>query len=135
MKKITQCQSIRSMFRVLGIYNFELNMESIYHTSCNFGNNQIFSPSPKTTVWKWSQVLKLTLFENWNRNTNVICQPLFIYMWRVADIWRNKNWFFHSPTQWAKILSKGQLNSKWIYVVLVSPKMATKNFPDFCPTL
>ena len=23
------CQSIRSMFRVLGIYNFELNMESI----------------------------------------------------------------------------------------------------------
>ena len=80
-----------------------ISMESKY-TGCNFGNNQIFSPLPKTTVWKWSQVLKLTLFENWNRNTNVICQPLFIYMWRVADLWRNKNWFFHSPTKWNEIV-------------------------------
>ena len=27
---------------------------------------------------------------------------------------------------------KGQLNSEWIYEVIVSPKMPTKNFPDFC---
>ena len=28
--------------------------------------------------------------------------------------------------------AKGQLNSEWIYEVIVSPKMATKNFPDSC---
>ena len=30
-------------------------------------------------------------------------------------------------------VSKGQLNSEWIYDVIVSPKMPTKNFKDFCP--
>ena len=30
--------------------------------------------------------------------------------------------------------SKGQLNSEWIYEVIVSPKMQTKNYKDFCPT-
>ena len=29
---------------------------------------------------------------------------------------------------------KGQLNSEWIYEVIVSPKMPTKNYKDFCPT-
>ena len=29
--------------------------------------------------------------------------------------------------------SKGQLNSEWIYEVIVSPKMTTKNLKDFCP--
>ena len=29
---------------------------------------------------------------------------------------------------------KGQLNSEWIDEVIVSPKMPTKNFKDFCPT-
>ena len=27
---------------------------------------------------------------------------------------------------------KGQLNSEWIYEVIVSPKMPTKNLKDFC---
>ena len=31
-------------------------------------------------------------------------------------------------------LTKGQLYSEWIYVVIVSPKMQTKNYKDFCPT-
>ena len=31
--------------------------------------------------------------------------------------------------------SKGQLNSEWIYEVIVSPKMQTKNYKDFCPTI
>ena len=30
-------------------------------------------------------------------------------------------------------LAKGQLNSEWIYEVIISPKMPTKNFSDFCP--
>ena len=29
---------------------------------------------------------------------------------------------------------KGQLNSEWIYEVIVSPKMQTKNYKDFYPT-
>jgi hypothetical protein len=29
--------------------------------------------------------------------------------------------------------SKGQLISEWIYEVIVSPKISTKNFKDFCP--
>ena len=29
--------------------------------------------------------------------------------------------------------SRGQLNSEWIYEVIVSPKMPTKNYQDFCP--
>ena len=28
---------------------------------------------------------------------------------------------------------KGQLNSEWIYEVIVCPKMPTKNYKDFCP--
>ena len=28
---------------------------------------------------------------------------------------------------------KGQLNSEWIYEVIVSPKIPTKNYKDFCP--
>ena len=30
-------------------------------------------------------------------------------------------------------LFKGQLNSEWIYEVIVSPKISTKNYRDFCP--
>ena len=29
--------------------------------------------------------------------------------------------------------TKGQLNSEWIYEVIVSPEMPTKNLKDFCP--
>ena len=30
---------------------------------------------------------------------------------------------------------KDQLNSEWIYEVIAYPKIATKNYRDFCPTL
>ena len=29
--------------------------------------------------------------------------------------------------------TKGQLNSEWIYEVIVSPKQQNKNYKDFCP--
>ena len=29
---------------------------------------------------------------------------------------------------------KGQLNSEWIYEVIVSPKMQAKKYKEFCPT-
>jgi hypothetical protein len=30
--------------------------------------------------------------------------------------------------------AKGQLNSEWIYEVIVSPQKPTKIYKDFCPT-
>ena len=33
------------------------------------------------------------------------------------------------------LLANGQLNSEWIYEVIVSPKMQTKNYKDFCPII
>ena len=39
-----------------------------------------------------------------------------------------------SQSQHARIFLKGQLNSEWIYEVIVSPQMPTVNYPDFCPT-
>jgi hypothetical protein len=30
-------------------------------------------------------------------------------------------------------MAKGQLNSDWIYEVIVSSKIPTKNYRDFCP--
>ena len=47
----------------------------------------------------------------------------------------------HKASSWdstdKKILDnfyRGQLNSEWIHEVIVSTKMPTKIFPDFCPT-
>ena len=44
----------------------------------------------------------------------------------------------HCYFTWLKLLkwalSKGQLNSEWIYEVIVSPKIQTKNYKDFCST-
>ena len=40
---------------------------------------------------------------------------------------------FHWKINQNKFIAKGQLNSEWIYEVIVSPKMPTKNFSDFWP--
>ena len=32
-----------------------------------------------------------------------------------------------------QLISKGQLSSEWIHMVIISPKMPTKSFQDFCP--
>ena len=48
------------------------------------------------------------------------------------------NFDCHAAVSSAKVVSnyvvhKGQLNSEWIYEVIISPKMPTKNLKDFCP--
>ena len=54
----------------------------------------------------------------------------------VASIKRKENFNGHwSRLSGSRSLIKGQLNSEWIYEVIVSPKMPTKNYQDFCPTL
>ena len=42
--------------------------------------------------------------------------------------------FFHTFKQIQNVPSKGQLNSEWIYEVIVFSKIPTKNYRDFCPT-
>ena len=41
---------------------------------------------------------------------------------------------FSTSPQPTTTTTTGQLNSDWIYEVIVSPKMQTKNYKDFCPT-
>ena len=42
---------------------------------------------------------------------------------------------FHVLTIILKMwIGKGQLNSEWIYEFIISPKMQTKNYKDFCHT-
>ena len=47
----------------------------------------------------------------------------------IFSVQMNKRW----STIGNKLFIKGQLNSEWIYEVIVSPKMPTKHFSDFCP--
>ena len=47
----------------------------------------------------------------------------------IFSVQMNKRWSIIGN----KLFIKGQLNSEWIYEVIVSPKMPTKNFSDFCP--
>ena len=45
--------------------------------------------------------------------------------------------WLESLSKWRRrgrwVSTKGQLNSEWIYEVIVSSKMPTKNYQDFCP--
>ena len=47
----------------------------------------------------------------------------------IFSVQMNKRWSTIGNT----LFIKGQLNSEWIYEVIVSPKMPTKNYQDFCP--
>ena len=64
-----------------------------------------------------------------------------MFKWQL-DSTRNKNYweFFVEKTinkslapRWK--IHNGQLNSEWIYEVLISPKKQTKNYKDFFPTM
>ena len=46
--------------------------------------------------------------------------------------WYHVKWKFFNFL-WPIPTLKGQLNSEWIYEVIVPPKMPTKSFPDVCP--
>ena len=40
----------------------------------------------------------------------------------------------YNATKAFKLVTKGRLNSEWSYEIIVSPKMQTKNYKDFCST-
>ena len=61
-----------------------------------------------------------------SNNSSIVVSFLSLYTHSVV--------FFEAFVPGKHQLAKGQLNSEWIYEVIVSPKMPTKDFPDFCPT-
>ena len=45
-----------------------------------------------------------------------------------------RNHFVYQNTYFVILsIGKDQLNSEWIYEVIVDPKIPTKNYRDFCP--
>ena len=69
------------------------------------------------------------------------CRP--VLNWRygnetaISAQYKNHKYVQTSQTQGCKVFLltvKGQLNSEWIYEVIVSPNKPTKNYKDFCST-
>ena len=71
----------------------------------------VTSSGPRSSIsWPWNI---LSIFDIFRRT----CQNLLVCL---LPAW-------HFP--------KGQLNSEWIFEVIVSPEMQTENYMDFCPTI
>ena len=64
---------------------------------------------------------------------NAICTS---YRWITYNYIRSRTilWVDTKAFKGKLKFVKGQLNSEWIYEVIVSPKMQAKNYKDFCPT-
>ena len=74
-------------------------------------------------------------FQNASLCTALANHKCIIKMRHLSRPIQNRKWWFRKPCITEIIAgTKGQLNSEWIYEVIVSPKMPTKNFPDFCPS-
>jgi hypothetical protein len=54
-----------------------------------------------------------------------------MHMALCTNSWQRVHWNLFELTP----LLQGQLNSEWIYEVIISPKMQNKNYKDFCPTI
>ena len=83
---------------------------------------------------KWNVVaIKEIVKNNWrNFYYQKWGQCTFIYLLnhsvRYSDVWIQLDACLYNA------LLKGQLNSEWIYEVIVSCKIQTKKYKDFCPT-
>ena len=72
--------------------------------------------------WNARKIICLTMYNllTFNFILKKICSFGFIQIKYILAVWKMK-------------ICKGQLNSEWLYEVIVSPKMPTKNYQDFCP--
>jgi hypothetical protein len=64
-------------------------------------------------------------YNEWPLGRNCPCR----YISKSTSVWIRNSRFVKTSDEFVK----GQLNSELIYEVIVSPKMPTKIFPDFCP--
>ena len=102
----------------------------------------------KLTLWSSSSVAKCNGSSIWWELTMVLCKcansSLLCHIY-LSSSFSVSPIFFRTSSQWIlnpeimillifKRASQGQLNSEWIYEVIVSPKTQTKNYNDVCPT-
>ena len=68
-----------------------------------------------------------------NFNLILTFQPMTAQIYKSTAVigWKFVRWKIKISVLWKG--TKGQLNSEWIYEVIVSPKIPTKNYIDFCP--
>ena len=99
---------------------FEINIQS---TSNNDDKGvSVYKPRVMYFCCGWWNLKKKNLF--------LFFQTSWIITTRVLQT--ETQFPFHSKQ--SADFFKGQLNSEWIYEVIISPKMPTKNYQDFCPS-
>ena len=86
-------------------------------------------------LWQLHLIYALNL--NWTLkfywNTNYVY--ILTIIWCFAMKNREENWAIKKWESQLKMeISKGQLNSEWIYEVIIFPKVQTKKCKDICPT-
>ena len=104
------CHSIRSMFRVLGIYNFALRTFIL-------GGKLVMC---WMTCTNWNH---LRLRRRFFSEAQVPSKQLEYDVWIIADSIFWQFWYIHS---FNIAILKGQLISKCLFGVIFSTKMATK---------
>ena len=82
-------------------------------------------------IWKFTQNLLLNTLGPLINYADK--SQFFTYISIHADYYINKNLTYALNIQKQFFYYKGQLDSEWIYEVIVSPKMPTKNYQDFYP--
>ena len=90
--------------------------------------------SAKTKNKSWYEK-NISLFENWAKVFSLDkilskCSFVLYYFTWGTHIPKRFPWDWCT---WR--YTKGQLNSEWIYEVIVSPKIQTKNYKNFCPSI
>ena len=90
--------------------------------------NRRHSPPPPRCNWLCASVRKFCWAMVLGCTRLIECSGYFFLVQLTLCTLYNltKNTIVNVPT-------KGQLNSEWIYEVIVSPKMPTKHLKDFCP--
>ena len=98
-------------FRILEWNDSQQTKATVLELNWYVGDREYQKVSMKPTLEHADDFLQFSKVKFWLKNT--IFKPTY-HAHRIFD-------------------TKGQLDSEWIYEVIVSPKMPTKKFKDFCP--
>ena len=107
----------------------------------NITAKKLIQFSPKHKTWNKRKMLqahccKYFLECNWARGSGSIMTTGHVYFCICKYhlfVLVHTYGMFHNSICDARVFTKGQLSSEWIYEVIVSPKMPTQNLKDFCP--
>ena len=101
------------------IFNFDINKKHISHISCLILNYYV-TRKPRKVQYSLKILGSYYFILSHGRF------PLLKWIWEFVQT--SLLSLRHPYRQ-----CKGQLNSEWIYEVIVSPKIPTHNLKDFCP--